>query len=159
MKKFTEKTKKAKGCKIKGKRNFFHKNLILFAILVFTGFGFKAKAQSYWFVEANNFSGCDDYYVTALDGSGNLIFSFQAFSTNPPGPYTAGSCTTTAIASITVFRSGCSPTTITFTPVLGVFVYQSASTTCCSGNDVDIQENTQNTCSGSPTHHITININ
>jgi hypothetical protein len=54
-------------------RNFFQKTFILLAILAFTSFGFKAKAQNqYVFIVTNNApSGCD-WQIVAVDINGNI---------------------------------------------------------------------------------------
>ncbi len=59
--------------------NFFQKTFILLAILTFTSFGFKAKAQAWTFAITNNApSGCD-WLIILADNTGGSLDTFTTF--------------------------------------------------------------------------------
>ena len=70
-------------------RNFFQKTFILLAILAFTSFGFKAKAQSYTVTVNNNTIGTCSWRVLILDNSNVIIDSIISTASsilyNPTG--------------------------------------------------------------------------
>ncbi len=103
MKKTTEKTNTADGGKINGKRNFFQKTLILF--LIFIGFGFEVKSQSYaLYFEYDNTSTCD-WDVTFYDISLNLLHNYTVLASSS-GVSTCAIGTTATVAYITLVETG-----------------------------------------------------
>ena len=111
-------------------RNFFQKIFILLAILAFTSFGFKAKAQNFTVaVDLQNTNCTTGWSIDVYDNSPTpvLLFTVSPISTglNTYGCYPYSG----SIGFIKVLRSGC--TTLTFGN-LGSFPYTSSSPSCCS---------------------------
>ena len=112
------------------KRNFFQKTFILLAILAFTSFGFKAKAQNQIDYDVNNQGGCD-VTVKAYDFWGLQLYSISCLS----GFLTNSTCfnKSTTVYRIAIIRPGC--TTVSFyatSSTSGVITYSSVSASCSS---------------------------
>ena len=109
-------------------RNFFQKSFILLAILSFTSFGFKAKAQLKYDVRVNNTSSCK-FLIKTFDGGGNFLDSFTSFGlTNQIyGCFTSGLVT---VNQIDVSRSGCSVSFYATSTTSGVINYASSPPSC-----------------------------
>ncbi len=119
------------------KRNFFQKTVILLAILVFTSFGFKAKAQNEIDITVCNSSGCT-WTVKAYDAGSNLIWSSGPISSTSPCNLVVFSCLNQgllapALDHITV--TGCGGTSYIFGSG-GTFSYSQISPVCC-GTSID----------------------
>jgi hypothetical protein len=67
-------------------RNLFQKTFILLAILAFTSFGFKAKAQAQLEYRWDNTATTCDWDVNVYDNSLNLLFTFTMTAGNSLGP-------------------------------------------------------------------------
>ncbi len=110
-------------------RNFFQKTVILLAILAFSSFGFKAKAQLKFDIDVNNTGGCT-MQVKAYDSGGNLLDSIQCTS----GSITNSGCITSGLVTVNridITRASC--TTISFyatSTTSGVINYSSVLANC-----------------------------
>ena len=141
-------------------RNFFQKTFILLAILAFTSFGFKAKAQYWTFTVTNNApSGCN-WLVVLADGSGAYLNSFTSLGGS--GTVTFGCFGSYSVDNIAVSYAGGGCMGFTFGS-LGSFPYTSYLTTCCGASSINCQGGaTTINCAATPPvgdYNITLNIN
>lgn len=147
-----------------GKRNFFQKTVILLAILAFTGFGFKAKAQTKISLDVDNQTNCT-WIVKCYDGSLTpvLLASWTVGPGHPtPQCFTPGVLTTTSYITVTDWPSP-TCTTLTFT---SPYTNSTQSTSCggpppvCSTGSVNCSGGTTGIlCSGGPNDFFIIVIN
>jgi hypothetical protein len=115
-------------------RNFFQKTFILLAVLAFTSFGFKAKAQQYVFIVTNTApTGCD-WLIVADDSMGN-IYPFISYG-GTSGRF--GCYPNIKFYTMTYLGGGCMG--YQFYPVAGVYPFTSYISTCCgSSRTIDSQ--------------------
>lgn len=143
-----------------GKRKFLQKTFILLAILAFSGFGFKVKAQNqYVFIVTNNApSGCD-WQIVAVDINGN-IYPFISSGGGTTDRF--GCILDLQYFTLTYFWGGCMGYQFGSG---GAFPYTSYLTTCCGASSIDCQgivTGSSPACSSIPKTgdiHITLNIN
>ena len=134
----TQKMKKSRGIAIAQKnessRNFFQKTFILFAILAFTSFGFKARAQNEIDITVYNCSGCS-WIINAYDASSNVIWTSPSITSTCStvtynclnqggGAAVLDHITVTGCGNVYPFGSG------------GVFSYSQNTSVCC-GSSID----------------------
>ncbi len=141
-------------------RNFFQKTFILLAILAFTSFGFKAKAQQTTFTVTNNAPlGCN-WLVILVDNSGTHLNSFVSYgSSGTTHTVCYGSYTVDHIA-MSYASGGCMGYNFGSS---GLFPYTSVSPSCFSTSTIDcVGVTTTVNCGAVPPvgdYTITININ
>lgn len=129
----TQKIKKSRGIAIAQKnessRNFFQKTFILFAILAFTSFGFKAKAQTIT-VDTYNSSGTScDWIIDIQDVFNNSLASFTSYGSG--GVLVHNGCFTigTPIPDHVVVTKGACTATFNSSGG-GTFTYSSVAPSC-----------------------------
>jgi hypothetical protein len=127
-------------------QNFFQKSFILLAILAFTSFGFKAKAQQQFHTDVQFFgstsSGCD-WVIKGYSGSGLPKFTGNISS---PTPYQiCQSWSSGLLDRITISDGTC---VLTFTASGGVFPL-TTYTSPCSGTTCAISISGSGSQSGS----------
>lgn len=126
MKRLIQKTSSTDMAQNIGKRNFFQKTVILLAILAFTSFGFKAKAQTYYTVTVNNNAptGCD-WTIRLVDANSNVVGTLNS---SGGGSTVYSICTLNVDNIAIVYNSGgCQGYTF---GSLGSFPYTSVTPAC-----------------------------
>ena len=141
-------------------RNLFQKTFILLAVLAFTSFGFKAKAQTTTLTITSNVGLLDDWMVVFVDANGNWLN--QYYCQGGSGLVFTNCITTAAIDHITMhyIPGGCSA----YSFGSGAsWPYTAVLPSCGGTTSIDVQggASTPN-CTASPNvgnYNITININ
>jgi len=137
------------------KRNFFQKIFILLAILAFTSFGFKVKAQTFT-VAVDNSSSCT-WTIRVYDNTSTLL-NTTPYVSNGGSNYVLFGCDNGVPDYITVSKPGLGCTTITFGSA-GLFPYTSITPPCCNPTMTCAGGNGNGFCSpGTGDIHILIQI-
>ncbi len=145
-------------------RNLFQKSFILLAILAFTSFGFKAKAQTFSTNVTNNAGLLCNWMIIISDASNNVLATYT--SNGGSGLRTFG-CDNGTPAEIVMTYTGGGCASYIFTGSSGIFLFQSVTPTCtppatsCS-TGITVQSSAATSTCPSPKvgdYVITININ
>jgi len=111
---------------------FSLKTVILLAVLAFTSFGFKAKAQNEIDITVVNCSSSCTWIVTAYDASSNVIWTSSIGPSCLAVTYNCLNQGILAPALDYIIVSGCSNTYLFGSG--GIFSYSQHSSVCCSSS-------------------------